>query len=112
MMNEVWLIGRLTKDPEANETPGGKKVTKMTLAVDRDYLKGDGERETDFIDIVAWEKLAENCSKHLGKGRLVSVKGRLQIRSYDDSQGVRRKAAEIILEKIHFLDKPKEESER
>lgn len=53
MMNEVWLIGRLTKDPETNETPGGKKVTKMTLAVDRDYVKGDGEREADFIDIVA-----------------------------------------------------------
>lgn len=111
MMNEVWLIGRLTKDPEAKETPGGKKVAKMTLAVDRDYVNGEGEREADFIDVVAWEKLAEICSKHLGKGRLVSVKGRLQIRAYDDNQGIRRKAAEIVAEKIHFLDRPKE-SER
>jgi len=108
MMNEVWLIGRLTKDPELKETPGGKKVTKMTLAVDRDFKNGEGEREADFIDVVVWEKLAENCEKHLGKGRLVSVKGRLQIRAYDDNQGIRRRAAEVTVEKIHYLDRPKE----
>lgn len=108
MMNEVWLIGRLTKDPELKETPGGKKVTKINLAVDRDFKNGDGEREADFIDVVVWEKLAENCAKHLSKGRLVSVKGRLQIRSYNDSQDIRRKAAEVMVEKIHYLDKPKE----
>lgn len=109
MMNECWLIGRLTKDPEERQTHGGKTVAKMTLAVDRDRANGNGERETDFIDVCAWEKLAENCVKHLGKGRLVSVKGRLQIRSYDDSQGVRRKAAEIVAEKVNFLDRPKEQ---
>ncbi|WP_034630388.1 single-stranded DNA-binding protein, partial [Desulfotruncus alcoholivorax] len=108
MMNEVWLIGRLTKDPEEKQTPGGKTVARMTLAVDRDYTNADGEREADFIEIIAWEKLAENCIKHLGKGRLVSIKGRLQIRSYDDNQGIRRKAAEVVAEKVKFLDRPKE----
>ncbi len=107
-MNEVWLIGRLTKDPEEKQTPGGKTVARMTLAVDRDYTNADGEREADFIEIIAWEKLAENCIKHLGKGRLVSIKGRLQIRSYDDNQGIRRKAAEVVAEKVKFLDRPKE----
>lgn len=108
MMNEVWLIGRLTKDVEGTQTPGGKMVAKMTLAVDRDYVNGNGDREVDFIDIVVWEKLAENCVKHLGKGRLVSVKGRLQIRSYDDSQGIRRKAAEVVADKVQFLDRAKD----
>lgn len=107
-MNEVWLIGRLTKDPEVRQTPGGKTVAKMTLAVDRDFKNADGEREADFIDVLTWEKLADSCSKHLGKGRLVSVKGRLQIRSYDDSQGIRRKAAEVVADKVSFLDRPKE----
>jgi len=108
MMNEVWLIGRLVRDPEENKTPAGKTVAKMTLAVKRDYANADGEREADFIEIIAWEKLAETCAKHLVKGRLVSVKGRLQIRSYDDSQGIRRKAAEVVAEKVKFLDKAKE----
>jgi len=107
-MNEVWLIGRLVRDPEEKKTPGGKTVTKMTLAVERDYANADGEREADFIDILTWEKLAENCSKHLGKGRLVSVRGRLQIRSYDDNQGIRRKSAEVVAEKVKFLDRAKE----
>ncbi|MCL6558054.1 MAG: single-stranded DNA-binding protein [Firmicutes bacterium] len=109
MMNECWLIGRLTKDPEERKTTGGKTFAKMTLAVDRDHANSSGERETDFIDVIAWEKLAENCVKHLGKGRLVSVKGRLQVRSYDDSQGVRRRAAEVVAEKVNFLDWPKEQ---
>lgn len=108
-MNEVWLIGRLTKDPEEKQTPSGKKITKMTIAVDRDYYNAEGERQTDFIDVSAWEKLAENCVKHLGKGRMVSVMGRLQIRSYDDSQGIRRKAAEVVAEKVKFLDRAKGE---
>ena len=107
-MNEVWLIGRLVRDPEEKKTPGGKTVAKMTLAVERDFANADGEREADFIDILAWEKLAETCAKHLGKGRLVSVKGRLQIRSYDDSKGIKRKAAEIVAEKVKFLDRAKE----
>lgn len=108
MMNEVWLIGRLTKQPEERQTPGGKTVAKMTIAVDRDYKNQEGKTEADFIDVITWEKLAESCVKYLGKGRLVSVRGRLQIRSYDDSQGIRRKAAEVVAEKVKFLDKAKE----
>ncbi len=108
MMNEIWLIGRLVRDPEEKKTPSGKTVARMTLAVERDYANADGEREADFIDVIAWEKLAKNCIKHLGKGRLVSVKGRLQIRSYDDSQEIRRKAAEVVADKVKFLDKAKE----
>ncbi|WP_034630200.1 single-stranded DNA-binding protein, partial [Desulfotruncus alcoholivorax] len=107
-MNEVWLIGRLTKDPEEKKTPNGKTVARMTLAVERDYANADGEREVDFIEIIVWEKLAETCIKYLGKGRLVSFKGRLQVRSYEDSQGIRRKAAEVVAEKVKFLDKAKE----
>ncbi|MEW5953358.1 MAG: single-stranded DNA-binding protein [Bacillota bacterium] len=108
-MNEVWLIGRLVRDPEENKTTGGKTVAKMTLAVERDHTNAAGEREADFIDVLVWEKLAENCVKYLGKGRQVSVMGRLQIRSYDDSQGTRRKAAEVVAEKVKFLDKAKKE---
>jgi single-strand DNA-binding protein len=108
MMNEVLLIGRLTKDPEMRETTNNKKVTKMTLAVDRDFKTSEGERETDFIDVTVLGKNAENPAKHLSKGRLVAVKGRLQISSYEDSQSIRRKSAEVIVEKIKYLDKPKE----
>ena len=108
-MNEVLLIGRLVRDPEEKKTPSGKTVAKMTLAVERDFANADGEREADFIDVLAWEKLAENCAKHLGKGRLVSVRGRLQLRSYEGSDGIKRKAAEVVAEKVKFLDRAKGE---
>lgn len=107
MLNKVILIGRLTKEPELRYTPNGTAVAKFTLAVDRRQAK-DRERETDFIDIVVWQKQAENCANYLGKGRLVAVDGRLQIRSYDDSQGIRRKAAEVVAENVRFLDRAKE----
>lgn len=107
MFNKVILIGRLTKDPELRYTPNGVAVTRFTLAVDRRQIK-DRERETDFIDIVVWQKQAETCASYLGKGRLVAVEGRLQIRSYDDSQGIRRKAAEVVAETVRFLDRAKE----
>lgn len=109
MMNKVILIGRLTKDPELRYTPSGAPVASFSLAVDRQFTNRQGERETDFINIVVWQKLAETCANHLGKGRLVAVDGRLQIRSYDDSQGVRRIAAEVVANDVRFLDsKPKE----
>ncbi len=108
MLNRIVLIGRLTHDPEIRYTPSGTPVTKFTIAVDRRFGK-DGQKETDFIDIVVWSKAAENCANYLGKGRLVAVDGRLQIRSYDDSQGIRRKAAEVIAENVRFLDRAKED---
>ncbi|MCG8402026.1 MAG: single-stranded DNA-binding protein [Firmicutes bacterium] len=108
MLNKIILIGRLTQDPELRHTPSGAAVASFTLAVDRSFTTKQGERETDFINIVAWQKLAENCSNHLGKGRLVAVDGRLQIRSYDDNQGIRRKTAEVVANDVRFLDWPKD----
>jgi single-strand DNA-binding protein len=107
MLNRVILIGRLTKEPELRYTPSGTAVAKFTLAVDRRQAK-DREKEADFIDIVVWQKQAENCANYLGKGRLVAVDGRLQVRSYEDSQGIRRKAAEVVAENVRFLDRAKE----
>lgn len=107
MLNQCVLVGRLTRAPEMRFTPSGIAVSKFTLAVDRSFANADGEREADFIDIVAWRKLAETCSQHLDKGRMVAVTGRLQIRSYEDAQGTRRKAAEIVADNVRFLDSPK-----
>ena len=107
MLNKVILIGRLTRDPELRYTPNGVAVTKFSLAVDRTFKNRQGERETDFIDVVVWQKQAENCANFLGKGRLAAVEGRLQIRTYDDSQGVRRKAAEVVADNVKFLDRAK-----
>lgn len=107
MLNKVILIGRLTRDVELRYIPSGTAVGKFTIAVDRRQVK-DREKETDFIDIVVWSKLAENCANYIGKGRLVAVSGRLQIRSYEDSQGIRRKAAEVVAEDVKFLDRGKD----
>lgn len=104
MLNKVILIGRLTRDPELRYTPSGTPVAGFTLAVDRSFLDKQGNRGTDFIDIVVWRKLGEVCARHLNKGRMVAVEGRLEIRSYEDNQGIRRKVAEIIAENVRFLD--------
>lgn len=107
MFNKIILIGRLTREPELRYTPSGTPVAKFTLAVDRRPNK-QGEREADFIDILTWQKIAETCANYLGKGRLVAVEGRLQIRSYNDNQGIRRKAAEVVAETVRFLDRAKD----
>ncbi|MCG9969014.1 single-stranded DNA-binding protein [Pelotomaculum terephthalicicum JT] len=107
MLNRIVLIGRLTKEPDLRYTTSGIAVAKFTLAVDRRVSK-DREKETDFIDIVVWQKLAETCANYLGKGRLVAVEGRLHVRSYEDNQGVRRKAAEVVADNVRFLDRAKE----
>ncbi|NMB39285.1 MAG: single-stranded DNA-binding protein, partial [Firmicutes bacterium] len=106
MLNTVILIGRLVADPQLRYTQNGIAVTSFTLAVNRPYTSQSGEREADFIDIVTWRKLAETCANHLNKGRLVAVQGRLQVRSYDDREGIRRKAAEIVADQVRFLDWP------
>ena len=105
MLNRIILIGRLVADPTLRYTQSGIAVTTFTLAVDRAFANQRGEREADFIDIVVWRRLAETCANHLFKGRLVAVEGRLQIRSYDDQNGIRRKAAEIIADNVRFLDR-------
>ena len=103
-MNKVILIGRLTADPNLRYTQSGNAVANFTLAVDRPFVNQSGEKGTDFIDIVTWRKLAEIVASNLEKGRLVAVEGRLQIRSYEDQNGVRRKAAEIVADQVKFLD--------
>jgi single-strand DNA-binding protein len=101
-MNKCVLIGRLTKDIDLRYTQSGTAVAKFTLAVDRRFSK---EKETDFIPCVVWQKQAENCANYIGKGSLVAVEGRIQVRSYDDKNGQRRWMTEVIAEQVKFLDK-------
>lgn len=108
MLNVCTLIGRLTKDPELRYTPSGKAVCGFRLAVDRGTRnQQSGEKETDFIDIVVWEKQAETCAQYLTKGRLVAVEGRLQIRQYDAQDGSKRIAAEVVARQVRFLESAK-----
>lgn len=109
MLNRIILIGRLTADPQLRYTKNGNAVTNFTLAVNKSFVGQDGEPGADFIDVVVWRKLAEACANHLAKGRLAAVEGRLEIRSYEDQQGVRRKAAEVVADNVRFLDWGKEQ---
>jgi single-strand DNA-binding protein len=106
MLNRIILIGRLVRDPELRYTPNGVATCGFSLAVDRPFVNQKGERETDFIDIVIWRKLAETCAAHLGKARLVAVEGRLQIRSYETAEGQKRKVSEVVADNVRFLDWP------
>ena len=110
MLNKIILIGRLTADPQLRYTKNGNAVTNFTLAVNKSFVGQDGERGADFIDVVVWRKLAEACANHLAKGRLAAVEGRLEIRSYEDQQGVRRKAAEVVADNVRFLEWGKEQT--
>ena len=103
-VNKVILIGNLGADPELRYTGSGVAVASFTLAVQRDFKNQQGERETDFIRIVAWRQRAEFASNYLKKGRLVSADGRLQIRSYETQDGQRRTMAEVVVDSINTLD--------
>ncbi|MFZ5753354.1 MAG: single-stranded DNA-binding protein [Bacillota bacterium] len=105
MLNRVILIGRLTKDPELRYTPSGTAVATFTLAVNRNRTNQEGEREADFIPIVVWQKQAENCANFIGKGSLVAIDGRLQVRTYDGKDGQRRWVTEVVAENVRFLDR-------
>jgi single-strand DNA-binding protein len=105
-MNTVILIGRLTRDPELRYTNSGHAVANFTLAVDRPFSK---EKETDFIPIIVWQKQAENCAEYLLKGSQVAVEGRLQVRGYEDKQGNKRTATEVVASSVQFLDTRKRE---
>ena len=111
MPNHITIMGRLTRDPELRRTGSGVAVASFTLAVDRDFGKNEnGERETDFIDCVAWRQTGEFVSKYFTKGRMAVVSGRLQIRSWTDKDGNKRRTAEVVADNVYFGDSRKEES--
>ena len=101
MLNRIILMGRLTHDPELRRTQSDTPVCSFSLAVDRDY-KRDGEKETDFIDIVAWRSTAEFVSKYFTKGSMAVVSGRLQIRDWTDREGGKRRSAEVVADNVYF----------
>ena len=107
MLNKIFLMGRLTRDPELRKTQSGIAVASFTLAVDRDYKPQDGERETDFIDIVAWRGTGEFVSKYFTKGRMAVVEGRLQVRDWTDKDGNKRRNTEVIADNVYFGDSKK-----
>ena len=105
MLNHIVLMGRLTRDPELRRTGSGLAVASFSLAVDRDFGNREtGERETDFIDIVAWRNTAEFVSKYFTKGRMAVVSGRLQIRNWTDKEGNKRRSAEVVADNVYFGD--------
>lgn len=105
MLNHIIIMGRLTRDPELRRTGSGTAVASFTLAVDRDFAPKDGgERETDFIDCVAWRQTGEFVSRYFTKGRMAVVSGRLQIRSWTDKDGNKRRSAEIVADNVYFGD--------
>ena len=105
MLNHIVIMGRLTRDPELRRTGSGIAVASFTVAVDRDFGKNEnGERETDFIDCVAWRQTGEFVSKYFTKGRMAVVSGRLQIRSWTDKDGNKRRTAEVVADNVYFGD--------
>ena len=110
MINSVVLMGRLTADPELRTTQTGKSVASFTLAVDRDFQQS-GEKQADFISVVAWGKTAEFIDKYFCKGRMIAVVGRIQTRTYTDKDGNKRKATEVMADKVSFTGEKAEPSE-
>ncbi len=102
-MNKVFLIGNLTRDPEVSETASGVSVAHFSIAVNRSYTSQDGERQTDFFNVTAWRGLADTIGRFTKKGHKVAVSGSIQLRNYEDNQGVRRTAVDIIAQDIEFL---------
>ena len=105
MLNKIFLMGRLTRDPEMRHTQNGTAVASFSIAVDRDFKdKQSGEKVTDFVDIVAWRSTAEFVDKYFSKGRMAVVEGRLQIRDWTDKDGNKRRSAEVVADSIYFGD--------
>ena len=102
MLNKIFIMGRLTRDPELRRTQSGTAVTSFSLAVDRDFKSQSGEKETDFIDVVAWRSTAEFVSKYFTKGSMAVVSGRLQIRDWTDREGGKRRSAEVVADNVYF----------
>ena len=108
MLNKIFIMGRLTRDPELRRTQNGTAVAGFALAVDRDYKNADGTKETDFIEVVAWRSSAEFVSKYFTKDRMAIVEGRLQIRDWTDKDGNKRRNAEVVADNVYFGDSKKE----
>ena len=110
MLNHIVIMGRLTRDPELRKTNSGTPVASFTVAVDRDFSSKDGgEKETDFIDCVAWRNTAEFVAKYFTKGRMIVVSGRLQLRDWTDKEGNKRRSAEVVADSCYFGDSKKDE---
>ena len=110
MLNKIILMGRLCTNPELRRTGSGTAVTSFSLACDRDFKSQSGEKETDFIDVVAWKNTAEFVSKYFSKGRMAVVEGRLQIRDWTDKAGNKRTTAEVVADNVYFADSKRSES--
>lgn len=108
MLNHITIMGRLTRDPELRRTGSGIAVASFTVAVDRDFSGKDSEKETDFIDCVAWRNTGEFVSKYFAKGRMIVVSGRLQIRNWNDKDGNKRRSAEVVADSCYFGDSKKD----
>lgn len=104
-MNSVNIIGRLGRDPEIRQTNAGKSVASFSLAVDRPTKREDGSRDVDWLDVIAWEQQADYISRYGGKGRLVAVSGRIQVRKYQGQDGQERRAIEVIAQNVSLLDR-------
>lgn len=112
MLNHITLMGRLTRDPELRSTTSGTPVASFSLAVDRDFASRDsGERQTDFIDVVAWRQTGEFVSKYFQKGSMAVVSGRLQIRDWQDKDGNKRRSAEVVAENVYFGESKRRDGE-
>ena len=110
MLNKIILMGRLAREPELKRTTSGTSVTSFSLACDRDFKSQSGEKETDFIEVVAWKNTAEFVSKYFSKGRMAVVEGRLQIRDWTDKAGNKRTTAEVVADNVYFADSKRSES--
>lgn len=102
-MNKVFLIGNLTRDPDLTETPSGVKMCRFSIAVNRSYTDGNGERQTDFFNCVAWRGLGENVARYCVKGNKIAVTGSIQLRNYEDNKGVKQTTVDIIVQDCEFL---------
>ena len=111
-MNKVFLIGRLTRDPELRYTGNNTAVASFTLAVNRNFTSQSGEREADFINIVVWRKQAENVKNYIKQGSQVAIDGRIQTRSYDDQNGQKRYVTEVVADNVQFLDTKAQSEQR
>lgn len=111
MLNKVILMGRLTKEPELRQTPSGVAVCSFSIAIARSFVKSGEERQVDFINCVAWRNMAEFVSKYFDKGRMINVVGSIQIRSWEDGDGTRRYATDVIVSEVNFCGDKKRNSD-